>query len=153
MMVRDLMKTDVATCAPTDDLAQAGRIMRDRHCGFVPVVDAQGSVAGVLTDRDVCVHAAAATRTLAHLSVTSAMSHPVFSCAPEDDIKAALGAMAQHHVHRLPVLDRDGHLRGVLSVDDVVMAPPRPGEPTAQDLVSALKGIVARRPVEAIPAV
>jgi CBS domain-containing protein len=59
--------------------------------------------------------------------------------------------MARHHVRRLPVLDKHGHLQGVLSIDDVVQASDRRGAPTAQDIVDALKGIYLPRGVEAVP--
>ena len=51
MLVKDIMNKDVATCTPTEDLACASRVMQEYNCGFVPVVDSQGSVAGVVTDR------------------------------------------------------------------------------------------------------
>ena len=150
MIVSDLMKTDVATCNPQDDLATAGKAMRDHHCGFVPVVDSRGMLAGVLTDRDVCLYATATPRTMTHLSVKDAMSHPVFSCCADENLKVTIATMATHHVRRLPVVDKEGHLRGVLSIDDVIQAPPQRGAPNAEEIVSALKGISAPRPVEAV---
>lgn len=147
MFVKDVMKTNVATCSPQDDLAMAGKIMRDRHCGFVPVVDSHGVVAGVLTDRDICLYASAQPRTLSHLSAKDAMSQPVFSCFADENLKVTIATMARHHVHRLPVLDQAGHLRGVLSIDDVVQAPHLGDAPTAEEIVAALKNISATKPI------
>jgi CBS domain-containing protein len=148
MIVNEIMKKDVATCAPSDDLAKASKIMRDRQCGFLPVVASDGAVAGVLTDRDICLHAAETPRSLAHLAVRDTMSHPVFSCLAEDNVKAAISAMSVHHVHRLPVIDKAGHLKGVLSIDDVIEAPHRRGTPTVQEIVTVLKSINAPRKIE-----
>jgi CBS domain-containing protein len=152
MIVSEIMKTGVATCAPMDTLATAGRVMHERRCGFVPVVDSEGAVVGVLTDRDLCLAAAEAHRSMAHMAVKEVMSHPVFGCFPAENIKTILVTMAKHHVRRLPVLDNHGHLQGVLSIDDIVQAPNQRGSATAEDIVQALKGICAPRAIEAVPA-
>ena len=75
------------------------------------------------------------------------MSHPVFSCFAGENVKTVLVTMAKHRVRRLPVLNKAGHLEGVLSVDDIVHAPPRRGAPTADDIVVALKAIYAPRAI------
>jgi CBS domain-containing protein len=64
MTVKELMKTAVATCAPDNDLGAVVTIMRDRDCGFLPVVDSHGIVVGVVTDRDVCLAAGTKHRPL-----------------------------------------------------------------------------------------
>ena len=79
MIVKEVMKTAVATCAPESDLGAVINIMRDRDCGFLPVVDSHGIVVGVVTDRDVCMAAGTKHRPLARVSVKESMSHPVFS--------------------------------------------------------------------------
>ena len=152
MIVSEIMKKDVATCAPQDDLATAAEIMQRHHCGFVPVIDSHGVVAGVLTDRDVCLRAADKSRPMAHIGVREVMSHPVFSCVPDENPKVTIATMAKHHVRRLPVLDKQGHLQGVLSIDDVIQAPRRRGAPTAEEIVASLKGITAPRSIELVPA-
>ena len=55
MIVKDIMKKAVATSPPEGDLASVVEIMRERDCGFLPVVDTHGIVVGVVTDRDVCL--------------------------------------------------------------------------------------------------
>jgi len=147
MIVKEVMNTAVATCAPTSDLASVVAVMRERDCGFLPVVDRQGIVVGVVTDRDVCMAAGARPRPLARVSVAETMSHPVFSCFAGENVKTVLVTMAKHRVRRLPVLNKAGHLEGVLSVDDIVHAPPRRGAPTADDIVVALKAIYAPRAI------
>ena len=148
MIVNEIMKTAVATCSPSDDLATATRTMHDRRCGFLPVIAPDGTIAGVVTDRDICLHAAHAPQPLAHLAVRETMSRPVFSCLPHDNLKAVIAEMAEHHVHRLPVVDEEGHLKGIVSIDDVIDAPHRRGAPTAAEIVTALKGILATGRIE-----
>jgi CBS domain-containing protein len=148
MTVNEIMKTDVATCTLEDDLASVARTMHERHCGFLPVIDSRGLVAGVITDRDVCCAAADGARPMTRHAVKDAMSHPVFACFTDENVKMTIATMARHHVRRLTVLDRQGHLQGVLSIDDVIQAPGRRGAPTAEEIVAALKGIGVRKPVE-----
>lgn len=149
MTVKEIMKKHVATCTPNDDVATAVKIMRDHKCGFVPVVDSHGLVVGVVTDRDLSIAAATEKRrTAEHIAVTDAMSHPVFSCFPDENLKVVLATMAKHHVRRLPVLDTHGHLQGVLSIDDIVQVPRRRGTPTAEEIVDAFKGMCAPWPIE-----
>jgi CBS domain-containing protein len=72
------------------------------------------------------------------------MSRPVFGCFAEENVKTVLATMAKHHVRRLPVLEKEyGHLRGVLSLDDIARAPRRRGGPTSDDIVDAFRHIVA----------
>lgn len=152
MIVKEIMKTAVGTCAPDSDLGTVVNIMRDRDCGFLPVVDSHGVVVGVVTDRDVCIAAGIKHRPLARISASETMSHPVFSCFADESVKTVLVTMANHRVRRLPVLNKSGHLEGVLSIDDIVQAPPRRGSPTAEDIVAGLKGMCAHRGVEAVTA-
>jgi CBS domain-containing protein len=152
MIVNEVMNTGVATCAPDSSLGSVIDIMREHNCGFLPVVDRHGIVVGVVTDRDVCMAGGTKHRALARISVNETMSHPVFSCFPDENIKVVLTTMAKHHIRRLPVLNKSGHLQGVLSIDDIVQAPSRRGGPTAEDVVAALKAIYAHRTVEVVTA-
>jgi CBS domain-containing protein len=148
MTVNEIMKKDVATCTISDDLAAACAIMRERKCGFVPVIDHRGIVVGVVTDRDVCLYlAGATTRSVEHLAVKDVMSTPVFGCFPDENLKVVLATMANRRVRRLTVLDRHGRLQGVLSVDDIVQVPRHHGAPTAEEIVDALK-LIGCPPVE-----
>ena len=149
MTVKEVMNTAVATCVPESGLNSVIKTMREHDCGFVPVVDSHGIVVGVITDRDVCLAGATKRRPLARVSVKETMSHPVFSCFADENVKTVLVTMSKHRVRRLPVLSKSGHLEGVLSIDDILRVPGRRGAPTAEDVVAALKAIYARRAVEA----
>jgi CBS domain-containing protein len=139
------MKTDIGACAPADDLVTVLLLMRDRRCGWAPVVDSRGMVTGVITDRDAAMallnHP---TRSAARVSAREAMTNEVVACAADETIQSVLKRMAAHHVRRLPVLDGRGHLQGVLSIDDIVSAPRKRGMPTADETLEALRVIVSR---------
>jgi CBS domain-containing protein len=148
MLVNEIMKKPPATCTTSDSVTDAAKVMQQHKCGFVPVVDGRGAVVGVVTDRDVCLVVGDKNRAMTHISVLDAMSHPVFSCYGDENVKVSLGTMARRHVRRLPVLDKQGHLIGVLSIDDVIQTPYRMGAPTAEEVVTALRGANAPRPIE-----
>lgn len=125
MKVHELMNPDVEACRPDDDLSTAAMIMWRRDCGFVPVVEASSQrVVGVITDRDICM--ATATKHIAPESVRVAevMARDVCVAEAEQNVDGALGAMRSRQVHRLPVVDRAGQLRGVLSIADVARTSP-----------------------------
>ncbi len=152
MTVKEVMTTEFAACAPGDTLAAVAQTMRDRNCGFIPVVNAEGAVVGVVTDRDLGLAVGGSTRAAERISAAEVMSAPVFACFADENLKVVLATMGNHHVRRLPVLDKQhGHLVGVLSLDDVALAPHRRSSPTAEEIVDAFKHIVTpRTPASAV---
>jgi CBS domain-containing protein len=117
--VRDLMQTAVYTCGTDAALSDAAKIMWDHDCGSVPVVDADGRVRSMLTDRDVCMAAFLTDLPLSRASVTNAMSKVLHACRPEDTVAYAEELMQLHQIHRLPVISDKGELVGILSLGDV----------------------------------
>jgi len=88
---------------------------------MLPIVNAQQKVIGVITDRDLCIALGTRNQLAGEVAVGDVMSGTVYSCRPEDDIHAALDTMAQNRVRRLPVISKEGHLEGILSMDNVVL--------------------------------
>lgn len=145
MTAKEIMAKDVATCAPHDDVLFATTIMRDRQCGFLPVVDENGIVVGVVTDRDLCLAVARRDRAPDHVPVDDAMSRPVFGCFPDENLKVVLGRMGNHRVRRMVVFDSLGRLEGVVSLDDIARVPRVHGTPSAEEIADALKIIATPR--------
>lgn len=153
MTARELMKTDVGACAPDDELVTVLLLMRDRQCGWAPIVESGGMLAGVITDRDAAMamlnHP---NRGAARIAAADAMTRQVVGCAPNDSVRSVLSMMAAHHVRRLPVLSPTGHLQGVISIDDIVLAPQKRGMPDADVILEAMRAIVARPTVGGVAA-
>jgi CBS domain-containing protein len=148
MRVKDIMSSDVASCRPDMDLAAVAQIMWDRDCGFVPVVDEAGTLCGVITDRDICI--AAATRGVAPQEIRANQAmHPVplFTVGPDDWVDAGLATMRHGQVRRLPVIDEDGKLAGVLSLNDISMASNDTHAPAPSEVVSTLAAICSHRDI------
>jgi CBS domain-containing protein len=122
MKVGQLMMRTVKTCRPADALSAAARVMWEHDCGCVPVVVDEGGgarVVGMLTDRDICMAAYTQGRPLQAIKVASAMSHRVCSCRDTDSLMVALNVLRTNQLHRLPVVDADDHLIGLLSLADI----------------------------------
>ena len=119
MYVRDLMTKDVAACGPDDRLNHAAQLMWNRNCGCVPVVDDEGYVIAMITDRDVCMAAYTQGQPLSAMAVRSAMSTRVVTCAPSDPIRTAEMLMRTQQLRRLPVVSGEGKLVGILSLNDL----------------------------------
>jgi CBS domain-containing protein len=132
-IIRQLMSTDVRTCRPSDSLNEVAQILWESDCGVVPVVDERGRVLGMVTDRDACMAAYTRGARLTELRAFDAMSAGAARCLPSDDLESALRTMAARQVHRLPVVDEQERVVGVLSLSDAFRA------------AAALKGAARQR--------
>lgn len=128
MLVREVMTTaDLVSCHCEDTLYDAARIMWEASCGYLPIVDDRARVVGVLTDRDVCMDAVVCGRRLREIPVATVLrddplSNEVWTCFPEDALERAAELMQNYRVHRLPVVDPQGRLVGIISVTDLARA-------------------------------
>jgi CBS domain-containing protein len=121
MRVEDLMTRQVQWCRPEDSLQQAARLMWDHDCGCLPVCSGNGvnRVAGMITDRDICMSALFQGKSLSQLHVGDAMSKSVQTCRSADTLAQAEQIMRSARIRRLPVLDRQGVLIGMISLADL----------------------------------
>lgn len=120
MRVQDVMTSPAHSCTPDASLAAAALAMQEYGCGALPVLDNAGRPVGILTDRDVCMAVARKNRFPAAISVGEVMTLNPFTCGPRTDLSYALSVMADGHIRRLPVVDSDGRLVGILSFTDVL---------------------------------
>lgn len=141
-----IMTSEPVTCSPGDDLGRAAQIMWDHDTGLVPIVDGEGKVVGLLTDRDVCMAAHLRGEPLRHVRVDSAMSKCVHACRPDDTIAHALEVMRRERVRRLPVLAAGGNLLGVVTLGDVARRID-PRSTAGAEVVRALTAISAPAPL------
>ncbi len=119
--VSELMTKNVAAVRTSDPLSSAAKLMWDRDCGVVPVIDAGNErVLGMITDRDICMAAWMKGRSPGDISVSEAMSPKLYSCGPQDSIMVAENMMRAKQIRRLPVIDGNGRLVGILSLADIV---------------------------------
>ena len=150
MLVSQVMTRDVVTCSPEDDLERAARRLWDHDLGALPVVR-EGRVVAMLTDRDVCMAAWTQGRRLDECTVSSAMSRDLFACHPTDELVDALMIMSMRQVHRLPVVDLQGGLVGMLTVTDLIrIARGEYPDIQAEELIDVLAAINRPRTTTAL---
>jgi CBS domain-containing protein len=139
-------------CGLDTTLAAAVELMRNNSCGFLPIVGEGGNVIGVITDRDICIALVTRNQKPTDLLVKDVMlpkqytCPKLFTCTPNDDIHCVLKTMRIEKVRRLPVIDQEGGLLGILSMDDVVLracARAGKGDISCEDVVDAYKAICA----------
>jgi len=137
------MTKDVSCCYPGTNAAAASEIMWTRNCGVLPIVEG-GRVVGMITDRDLFIALGTSNKNAADLSVGEIMNKDLSSCEPTDDVRAVLKTMAQRQVHRLPVVDKDDGLKGILSMDDILLRA-ETGGLTNEDVIKVMKAICNRQ--------
>jgi CBS domain-containing protein len=148
MEVQDLMTREVQCCGPDTNLAAAAKMMWDSDCGALPILNVQGHVMGMITDRDICMAAATKNKPASEITVWETSSGKAYTCLMTDDVHTALDIMKRERVRRLPVVDEDGILQGIVAMNDFILAVGE-GKNTAdlscEDVMRALKAISAHR--------
>lgn len=122
-----IMSRDVWTCSPWESLNRAAQIMWDANVGSVPVVDNDRRVVGIITDRDVCMAAYTRGQLLHDCTVASAMSTVVYACSPDDTVSRVVDIMVDRQVRRVPVIEADQRLVGIVSLADLARLVRSPG--------------------------
>lgn len=118
MRVRDLMSKSVVTITPEESAALAARLLSRHELGALPVCAADGTLAGIVTDRDIVTRCVAAGEEPGRVPVRDIMSPAPSVITPETPISDAARLMAQRQVRRLPVVEQ-GHVVGMLSLGDL----------------------------------
>jgi CBS domain-containing protein len=119
MLVRDLMQREVVTCHETDSLCVAAERMWEGRCGSLPVVNDEGEVVAMITDRDVCMAVCREAFSPAITSVQRVASPNVVTIHLSEHADAAEEIMRRHRVRRLPVVDSARRLVGIVSIHDL----------------------------------
>ena len=150
MRIEEIMTRDVQSCAPDTNLAAAAKMMWDSDCGALPLLNFEGRVMGMITYRDICMAVATRNKPASEITVWETVSGKAHTCRMSDEVHTALDTMKRERVRRLPVVDDDGVLQGVVSINDFILLA---GESKCgkiagisyEDIVRALKAISAHR--------
>jgi CBS domain-containing protein len=121
MKIQDVMTPNPMWCLPEDTSIQAARMMRELNVGIMPVVKSltDRKLVGVVTDRDLCLGVVAMDQHPAAVPVQKCMTTNMVACLPDEDILRAADLMEEHQVRRIPVVDQQGILQGMISTADI----------------------------------
>jgi len=123
VLLKEICVVEVASCGRDAGILEAARLMRQHHTGNLIVVDdphGDRIPVGIVTDRDIVVEVLANELDPAKTTVTQIMSAKLVIAGGAEDISEALARMRLHGVRRLPVVDHDGSLMGIVTLDDML---------------------------------
>jgi CBS domain-containing protein len=128
MKCKEIMTENPACCLPGDTVDQAAQLMKDEEVGPVPVVADQQTkrLLGIVTDRDLAVKVVADARQIAAVKVEEVMTRNPVTCHADDDLQTAIDAMEKHQVRRIPIVDDNNQIIGIIAQADIAT---RVGEP------------------------
>ena len=140
LTAREIMTEDVKAVTKLSTLRNVAQIMKDENCGIVPVVDEDYKLQGVVTDRDIVIRALAEDKPVAELKVEDIMTDDVHAVTPDESLHDIVDLMGDKQVRRVPVVDRNDRLIGIISMGDIATR-----ADYDEDLQEALEKVSARR--------
>jgi CBS domain-containing protein len=117
--IREVMTESPRSVRPDSTAVEAARLMREEDTGIAPITEDDGRLVAVVTDRDLAIRVVAEEKDPRTTKVTEIASQNLVTIDPEQDLEEALQLMSQHQLRRLPVVQDDGKLVGILAQADV----------------------------------
>lgn len=138
MNIKDVMTLNPISCPPGATLKDIAGIMRDEDIGEVPIVTEDGGrkLAGVVTDRDIVVRTVAAGHDPSKTTANDCMTEPAITCKESDTLEDCAQAMASHRIRRMPTVDENGELCGIVARADLQATDARSLKQQVADRVS-----------------
>ena len=129
----DVMTKNPVCCLPNDMVIKAAELMKSKNIGSIPVIENEQTkkLVGIVTDRDLILKIVAAGLDAKSSKVEAVMTRKVVTCYAEDDLQQALDAMAEHQLRRIPVVDNNNKIVGIIAQADIATRVDQP-EKTAE---------------------
>lgn len=134
--IKDVMSPNFKFMAPDSPVAQVAQQMRDMDCGFMPLAE-NDKIVGMITDRDITIRAVAEGKNPAECTARECMTAKTFYCYDDQDIEEVCNNMGEIQVRRLPVVNREKRLVGVVSMGDLAQSASRPNVGQTQQQITA----------------
>jgi CBS domain-containing protein len=117
----EVMTPDPTCCEPADPVTKVAELMKQHNVGSLPVVESQQSrrLVGIVTDRDLVTKLVAGGRDVGAATARDAMTSSPAHCRETDDVEAAISAMSDKQIRRMPVVDGDGRVTGIIAQADI----------------------------------
>jgi len=120
-LAKEIMTADPQCCTAETPLNEVAKLMVECDCGEIPVVDHAKKLVGVVTDRDIVCRVVAKGQNPSAMTANDAMTQSVISVTEDTSLADVLAKMEDHQVRRLPVVDSNGCIRGIISQADVAL--------------------------------
>lgn len=129
----EVMTKNPVCCLPNDAVIKAAELMKSENIGSIPVIENEQTqkLVGIVTDRDLALKIVAEGRDAKSTNVEEVMTRKVVTCLADDDLQKALDAMAEHQLRRIPVVDNNNKILGIIAQADVATRADQP-EKTAE---------------------
>lgn len=147
MTVRDVMATELTACHLDTNLATASALLWENDCHALTVLTGSGELAGVLTDRDICIALGTRNARASELMAGQVVNSLTVVCFATDDVNEALQKMREAKIRWLPVVNEARMLEGIVSMDDIVLR--EPGDGDAVSLGDVLRAMQASQSIAA----
>lgn len=117
----EVMTKNPVFCLPNDTVAKVAHLMKQENVGAIPIIEnaATMKLIGIVTDRDLALKVVAEGLDSKTTKAETVMTHEVVTCLADDDMQKALDAMAAHQLRRIPVVDKDHKIVGIIAQADV----------------------------------
>jgi CBS domain-containing protein len=129
----EVMTKNPVCCLPTDMVSKAAELMKSGNIGSIPVIENEQTkkLVGIVTDRDLALKIVSQGQDAKSTKVETVMTRKMVTCRAEDDLQKALDAMSEHQLRRIPVVDSDNKILGIIAQADVATRVNQP-EKTAE---------------------
>jgi CBS domain-containing protein len=117
----EIMTNNPVCCLPDDLVSKAAKLMKSEHVGSIPVIENEQTkkLVGIVTDRDLALKVVAEGLEAKSTKVETVMSRKVVTCGADDDLQDAVDAMSKHQLRRIPIVDGDNKILGIIAQADV----------------------------------
>ena len=117
----EVMTKNPVCCLPNDSVAKAAELMKSGNIGSIPVIEDEQTqkLVGIVTDRDLALKIVAKGQDAKSTKVEAVMTRQIVTCHAGDDLQKALDAMAEHQLRRIPIVDNDNKIVGIIAQADV----------------------------------
>lgn len=124
----EVMTKNPVCCLPNDMVAKVAKSMKRKNVGSIPVIENEKTrkLVGIVTDRDLALKIVAKELDPKSTKVEAVMTRKVVTCSPEDDLQKALDAMSEHQLRRIPIVDTDNKILGIIAQADVATRVDKP---------------------------
>src|SRR3989442_7133678 len=121
MKCKEIMTKDPVCCLPDEGVQKAAKLMKDENVGVIPIIEDEDTktLLGIVTDRDLAIRVVAEGRDVGGTRIKDVMTTGAVSCRPDDDLQKALDAMEENQVRRIPVVDHNQKIVGIIAQADI----------------------------------